>query len=221
MQAEWYLQRLFVEDGPALVLALIGVSSSPVIGWMCAAEIAVLSLLAHKEERFLYPVIPLLLILMSQGCTRLVQKIHAMPETLYWKGTLVGCSVLLTSCLSLICWPNFNYRGARVEGMAVMAEVSREPEICGIELRGVPLFELGGYTYLHRQIPLFVGGDEHFIVSASAYNWIVSANGLDTSQQNQFALQACRGGICLYKRKGLCSGGAEPDVNTVLRETGG
>ncbi len=63
----YFFSALFVHAGPLPIFALLGVRRSPILGWIILAVLVPHSLIAHKEFRYIYPVLPLMLTLASIG----------------------------------------------------------------------------------------------------------------------------------------------------------
>ena len=63
----YYFGSLFVHTGPLALFALIGVRRSPILGWVSSAILLPHCMIAHKEFRYIYPVLPILLVLAAIG----------------------------------------------------------------------------------------------------------------------------------------------------------
>lgn len=154
-----YLHEAFRPAALIFPLVLIGALRAP--GLAVAAVVALLthSLVPHKEMRFVYLTVATVPILAGLG----------IVETLSWLENRgfpvpvwpVTC-VLLVLIASLL-WheaeggrllERWQFHRATIEAIL---DARRRPELCGIAASDELFIGTGGYTYLHRRVPLFLG----------------------------------------------------------------
>lgn len=179
----YFLEGLLYASAGLGVLVLLRVR--PVIHrvWPLLAMIAVVILthsgIPHKEYRFIFAVIPLGLILAA------IVLDHDLPpavrDNLSWlrlrstpfkaKPALWGCVLILTVGLGGILVPpaQGTYRGfygqpqwgtlyALVDRQPTLISylrLSQEPQLWGVLNLASPWFNTGGYSYLHRDVPIY------------------------------------------------------------------
>lgn len=180
--ASYYARTAWTSTGWPIVILALGIVLSLVrtrgFFLMALAFVAAHSAIPHKEFRFILPVVPLLLVLASVGLAWLVETAR-VP-----KAAWVLASVLLV-CLARPL-PNMTHammgkdtlhpNGERSvwhlgEGINLaLWSASRKPDLCGVVLVGVPLVYTGGFSYLHKDVPLFTAGTPP--EQSSANYWI-------------------------------------------------
>jgi GPI mannosyltransferase 3 len=208
----WYLVEQASHLGPVAVLALIGVRRSHFLGWAALVIIASHSVIAHKEARFLYPALPIIIVLSALGFWEIARELTTNPIVLIPVG--IGFFALFSWLLT----PKFEYWQRNDGAMTALIELSKKSGVCGVGLYGVPWFDSGGYAYLHRDVPIVViSSPERFGKDALAFNSVVARSDLPNSS---FVLSDCWNGVCLYQRPGSCTRPNGDEVNNLLRETG-
>jgi GPI mannosyltransferase 3 len=216
----WYyfLISLFVHAGPLPIFALIGIRRSPVLGWISLGILFPHSLIAHKEFRYIYPVLPLMLTLAAIG---LLDFLKFLERKTKWHlssqvglvtagGFVLACSLALASQ-----FPRWDKsRG----GLRAFSRLSVDSQACGVAVFKVNWWETGGYTYLHRPIPIFFFDRLTEADSAAqAFNRIVAPESTAVPLQS-YIQSNCRDGVCVYRREGSCQiGGAEYESNEYLK----
>ncbi len=216
----WYLAVLLAHLGPILFLALLGIRSSPFLGWIALAILAPHSLLAHKEVRYIYPLMPILLTLAALGVMEIAKELkHFFKSPLYFK-LATSAALVLFALLSAFLAPQFAYWDQKSGSMAMVDRLSHDPGVCGLGVQGISWFNTGGYTHLHRNVPIVLlsAGPALEQESSSVNAVIAYGNGPQLSQG--FALTGCSDGVCLYQRTGPCVSPPSDEVNAVLRQTG-
>ncbi len=107
----------------------------------------------HKIERFLWPLAPIMLLLLSAGF-----------ETAYrWSPGRWGRAIFVIAfscCLAGGSWNRLNHLNwapepARSSSLA-LARVGRYPDVTGVLVFKLPSAECGNYFYLRRDVPLLV-----------------------------------------------------------------
>jgi GPI mannosyltransferase 3 len=203
--------ELFVLAG----LALVGAWRKPFLFVVAAVIIAAHCLVGHKEYRFIYPAVLLLIVLAGIGLAQLAEWIAA---ALIGRG--VRASVARPLCcaaaaaywcaISLLIWNGPAYTILRAVGrdqFAAAAFVGRDPTVCGV---GV-FVGLGGnnwiysnFTRLHRPVPRYWPKDRAALAgAASSFNTLIYAG---AAPDPRFKTSQCIGDICIARRAGGCDG---------------
>jgi hypothetical protein len=139
---------------------------------MAAALILAHSVMTHKEYRYVYPALPLLLIPIAAG-------IDSVVERLYPSGAVALAATLAgIATLSLLVGPGGNFRPhfwRRYGEARALQMIGKAPDACGVVFHLVRLGETPGYTGLHRDIPFYDGyRDDEFDRIRDAGNYVVS-----------------------------------------------
>lgn len=218
----WYLLVLVTQMLPLLVLALFGFRRSPFLGWIALFILASHSVIGHKESRFIYPVMPLVVTLAAIGIVEIANDINAsFKKPVLRAKAIVGMGLLCCGLLSYWFAPRFPYWQKGAGGIAAFEQLSQDPAVCGVALYDVPWFDTGGYAHLHKNIPILLIPNEHMLRSETASFNAILAHQIGVNTFDSFNLSECWNETCLYRRSGSC---AVPDksyeVNEVLRITG-
>jgi hypothetical protein len=101
-----------------------------------------------------------------------------------------------------------------------LQSLSTEKNVCGLGLWGVNWALSGGYTYFHRDVPIYqIDTKKDFQLLNSGFNYVVGSLPLPSAYQN-YSLQKCWQGTCVYKRPGACSQIIDRDINSFLKKSG-
>ncbi|MEA5552992.1 mannosyltransferase [Anabaena cylindrica UHCC 0172] len=239
----WYEYFIFLLKSwswlslPIIILALMGSRRSPILLWLVLIIILSHSLLAHKEYRFIYPVLPMVMILAGMGTGELVLNLSC--RWVSHKKTLIAIflclslwtsiSIALLSRFNIYNPLNFSIFGTNLENthlsvttnnLLALQSLSTNKNVCGLGLWGVQWALSGGYTYFHRDVPIFpVEKVADFAELKAGFNYIVT-NISVPSQYENYTLQKCWQETCIYKRPGSCSQIIDRDINSVLKKSG-
>jgi GPI mannosyltransferase 3 len=216
----WYVWMLALHFLPLFFLALVGIRRSPLLGWMAFIIVASHSVLAHKEYRFIYPVMPILLTLAALGFVELAEDFKTWGKpALSPKMITVAGLVLCVGTSALLAWkfPRSTSRPV----VAVMDQLSLDPSVCGVGLYKIPWIMTGGYSHLHQNVPLvMVRQDSELQEQVPAFNALLSRETVN-DQKMTFKSDKCWGDVCLYRRTGSCIMSPQTnEVNKMLRESG-
>lgn len=148
----WYLTFL-LHDKSWAVLALLFFAAGALKGgfiFSCIAlYLVVFSFIPHKEVRFILPVIPLCLVLMSVGIEGLTGWLARWKRL---RTAVIGCLILL-----FITYPTFKFSNEMKpdnhDAFMALNFVGRQDDATGLLYIGY-WYNSGGYSYLHRDIPL-------------------------------------------------------------------
>jgi hypothetical protein len=197
-----------------LVLATFGALRVPLLLMVAVSILATHSAIAHKEYRFIYPTVLLVMVLSSIG---LAQIVGWARDWLIDRGRPRTISVLAGNALALGWWclasyqvwngPTLiNHRQRMHDSLVAASFVAQRPAICGVGLYGLNGEDwgiYGGYTYFHRPLPMYWPKDEPALIAA--------ADGFDTLLFTQpppptlgFNALRCIGEVCVAQRPGGC-----------------
>jgi hypothetical protein len=214
-----YLLTIVHHWGSALPLLglLIAVGARGQRVWLAVAAAILIeySIIPHKEDRFIFPAIACLMIPLGVGLWR---AIDGLPLRDFPKAAAMRVGVLLFAFCSTVAAvvPGLAQEWRRGEaGVETFAEIARSGTVCGVGLgRGMPVIFTGGYTVLHRNVPILQGLDRPADHARSVSDVLTA--GPDPSLKRDFTLTGCREGlyfgmddapraICHYRRAGSCA----------------
>jgi phosphatidylinositol glycan class B len=199
----------------AVVIVAVGVGAwrMPALFAGTVAIIAVHSAIAHKEYRFIYPAIALISILAGLG---LAQLGAAGERWLRSRGLtnipapLIGALIVgYWACIGATVWTGATMTALRHrahDNLMAAAFVAHMPTICGVGLygeQGRDWARYGGYTLLHRPVPLFWPEDERELRSQSAGFDVLLFTAAPPSALG-FETARCFGKTCIARRPGQC-----------------
>ena len=217
----WYCSYLLDAMGPMLFLAVVGCLRSPFLGWMALIILTSHSAFSHKEPRFLYPLMPLIVTLAALGIAEILRSFTLRNRPMFpaWATILIG---LLVCCLtSFLLAPRFPWWEKNAGGVVAFDRLSRNSGLCGAGLYDVAWFSSGGYAQLHRNVPIVVvPGASELAARSAAFNALIAPVGT-SGLPADFRRIECAGGICLYQRPGVCEAPSSGDeIDAFLRRTG-
>lgn len=213
----YYLPKLVKHLGPLLLFAVIGVRRSPFLGWMALAILVPHSLVAHKEARFLYPMMPMAITLAALGIVECANALNAMRKVPVTPRLVMIAGIALCVLSSAFLGMEFKDWSRFSGSLIAYKRLSREATLCGVGISRYSWLETGGYTYLHRDVPiLLLPTSESLKQSSASINAILHDGPLEEIPAG-FALDKCWNGICLYKRPGTCAAIPEEyEINRTL-----
>ena len=209
---QWGLTAL-----PFAALALLGGRRQPLLLAMIGVIVAVHVVIAHKEYRFLLPAVMMAAILCGLGVVEAAQWLRN-TLTRRW-GRAAGVAAMALAGLG---WTGLTIANAAVLAGAwrtplsfldMVMEISRMPAICGIGVGNYIVYGGGGYTFLHRPVPVYYSiGDEQqdFIRLQPAYNAFVTRKDdmpffKSLNVFDAYRLDHCNEEVCLFIRPGACA----------------
>ncbi|MEA5570271.1 mannosyltransferase [Calothrix sp. UHCC 0171] len=213
----WQAWSIFT---PAIiVLAAIGARRSPILLWLSLAIIVTHSAFAHKEYRFIYPAIAMLMILVGLGATELLKK-YFPPELTKQKiiPTISTCLLIwIIPSVGLMFLSHQTHWYRSYGNLMTFQQLSTQTNICGVGLQEIPPVFSGGYTYLHHNVPLFIlEKDSDWQQWQSHFNYVVSKSPYPPSNPN-YRKKQCLRQACVYQRQGSCSPIQGYHINQVLK----
>jgi len=219
----WYalIESLFLRTGPLPLLAAYGARRDQFLGAVALAILIPHSIIHHKEYRYIYPMLPLLVVLAAMGLTELAQGWNAKRKTPWPSPRVVAACVALFLVLSGTIASRFPFWHADAGNLVAFENLGRDPMLCGVAIPDGLWSYSGGYTYLHKNVPVFLIGDTPTLSSSgNTFDAIVWPNRL-AEVPAAFTLRGCWRDACVYRRSGSCSAGnGEFEINGALRRTG-
>ena len=154
----YYLDYLTIALLPLpllLGLAAVGATRFPALMIAALATLLIQSLLPHKEVRFIYLTLAAAPILIGLGSTHLLRLLAVRHGP---RAITVGAPLFLALAAALSCYIATSLLGARwsfQRGVVhAFLAAHREPDLCGLQVRDIPPWRSGGYTWLNRDVPL-------------------------------------------------------------------
>lgn len=200
-------------------LALLGARRQPILLAMALVILLAHMAIGHKEYRFIYPAIALLSILAGFGLvdlTRLIANGAGNPQRAapLWLAVAVA---LVWSGFSLLNAAGRNYQDSwreYADMVSAQMRVAKMPSVCGVAfLDGA--FPIGGYTYLHRRVPVFRlrPQDTDLDTKFTAVNVVIrNTERSKVAVPADFTRDRCSGTVCVHTRPGPCASVPLPKV---------
>ncbi len=217
----WFLLVLLVLIGPAVLFLFHGSRRSPFLAIFCAIIVVSHSVIPHKEVRFIYPILAPAITLAAMGVVDLLAEIKRGVRFLdnpRWV-VAIGVAFLLGSSAMLAAQCTDWYKTPW--GIGAFDRLSREPGLCGVGIYGRIWWESGGYTHLHRDVPMVqVGSAAELAQDAPDFNALIAPRDAPGVPSGFTELQCWRG-VCLLERGGTCiSPKPDEELNGYLRKIG-
>jgi len=218
----WYyylLGELEVWGSAAILLICLvglGARQMPCLFVAALTTIAVHSGIAHKEYRFIYLAVLMLMVLAGLGLANLVQ---IGAQWLHRQGLRRGAAVAAATIVALASWggvsakvwtgPALTSLRFRLHDELSAIHLARSiPALCGVGVYGKNAWvRYGGYAYLGRPVPMFWPSDEaELVASAAAFDTLL----YDRTERAPpaglgFTALHCFGPICIARRQGGCA----------------
>jgi GPI mannosyltransferase 3 len=239
MPANAYINCFWLMWSIALVplsfAVLTGWRHAPILLWAALVNIAFHSLIGHKEYRFIFLSVALLVIVAALGSvdwmlalrTRSSSRRLAAPLIV---GGWIGVSAVLAAMGSM---PDYWSRGIGATRLA--SALKADQQMCGLALYDTPYVALAGRDRLAGKAPLFalysadslVGGHLAAVASTAspAFNRMLAHRSAEEALPASFARRGCEtvGGseVCIFARAGGCAADAASSfsINDVLART--
>ena len=176
------------------------------------------SLIAHKEYRFDYPVVVIVIVLAALGLGDVLNRValkfrrlslrRAVPIIGFLAWSAVSLVLALRFDMALIQVPmELNHNGrpwlVRKGAMSGMQEIGQDPGTCGVGMIYVGWGYVGGYAFLHRKIPMFEIRHRGELAKMSHLVNTLIARGR-VRDFSPYKLVKCWEEYCIYRRPGGC-----------------
>jgi phosphatidylinositol glycan class B len=201
--------------GFALVaIAAVGARRLPALLLAAIVIVLVHSCIAHKEYRFIYPAVALLTVLAGIGLAQLVD------WGTWWltsRGLRAHTAVAAAAAIVFGYWAFTAFtvwtgdtlaqlRQRASDNLSAMSFAAHSSTLCGLGLYGLGGKDwvwYGGYTHLHRRVPMYWPKDETQLAHAArAFDTLVYTAPLPAKLD--FTTQKCFGRVCVAHRPGTC-----------------
>ncbi len=206
---------------PMLWLAWLGGQRYPALLAMAATNIAVHSFIAHKEYRFILLSTMTIVILAAIGTIDVVKR----KPGRFWRISLaVGWVAAAITCSAM---PAQRQAWARqVSGNRAFAAIGYDTRTCGVAMWELWWTTAGGYTYLHRRVPLYLpeaASNPHQALwrHQAAFNVVLAPAHPTSPLPPTFRRGACFAAqsakpdqsICIWSRAGPCQERGAEDLS--------
>jgi len=213
---------------PILLLASFGVRRYPALLLAAGAHLFAHLLIGHKEYRFILMTTALVILLASLGSADLLRWAQQQMKTQSKRvlfATVLG--LWLATSLALAVGDRFRFQWTAGNPALRMTQAAGEvPRLCGLATLDVFFAEFGGYSYLHRQVPIYPletrsGGLEVLRRSTTPFNAILARSRAGPKLPASFKPYRCQRQIgalppydgrrpedvtaCVYVRPGPCA----------------
>ncbi|MBU6457763.1 MAG: 4-amino-4-deoxy-L-arabinose transferase [Bradyrhizobium sp.] len=230
----WFMWSVAIV--PLVLFIARGWRHAPELAWAAFANIAFHSMIGHKEYRFIFLSVALLIIVAALGSVDWIETLRTAPK---WRrysvpmlagGWLCVSALLATTGLMPVYW----MRGI---GAASLASTLRaDPQMCGLALYDVPVFLMPGQNRLAGRAPLYAlyAGDPLAtgrlaaiaLKASPAFNRILASRSMERELPPDFSERGCETvsgrEICTFARNGDCDSEAALSfkINDVLARAG-
>jgi GPI mannosyltransferase 3 len=217
---------------PIAVFIVLGARRSPLLAGLAAVIVLTHSALAHKEYRFIYPALPMLVLLAGLGVAEVIKFLRYRWLSSRIQAAIVLSCLLLAAMTSASLAQEFHhlkgydtrnplrqtYWEKSSESLKFLQDLSKEKEVCGLGLWKAPLVWTGGYTYLHKDVPIFLPDERDFAKLQPHFNYLIAKVSRDPKPpvEGLYHLQTCENDLCLYKKAGTCAPKPGYHVNQVF-----
>lgn len=203
-----------------LPLAFLGGRKAPLLLAMALTIIVAHSFIPHKEFRYIYPAIPLLTITAGFGLVEflgwLTKQVNALSAR--HRTSTRSAHTVAAACWLLLAGGQFVVNPYRSEWnhdsvLASLYVSEHMASACGIGLYGLNTYAAGGYTYLHRRVPLYEIDGQSDVATltreAASYNVMMSDVGelprtAPSPEDLGYKKVNCFGRVCVALRSGDC-----------------
>ena len=220
-----------------LALAALGARSHPLLAVIALLVLATHIPIGHKEYRFAYPAMILVIALAGIGSAHVVHWVERKKTarvaslasagliTIWLAASLQGAVGFHESRTRLaVTYGTSQWHWVFRQGtMLATKALGNDPTVCGIGLIGLNVYSTGGYTYLHRPDVHFYETlkPEHIPGLKRQVNvYLVHASFRIGAQFGDFTLDRCIVEACIYRRSGGCEPIPDYHFNEVLKHRG-
>jgi len=201
---------------PALWLARAGGRHYPALMAMAVANVLVHTVIAHKEFRF---------ILLSEMTMVILAALGSVDVLRRWSDRrsrylLIGGWVLAAATMLMMPGEMEDWDESVPANRAAVA-LRHDGATCGVALWRVWWASSGGYTYLHRPVPIYLPDRQPdprgaLVAHQATFNTILASSRLTAPLPDAYRPVQCFGpqglygddGVCIWRRVGGCDRGA-------------
>jgi len=231
--AGWYvlqfLERWCAAVAAIAALAVWGARRDPLPLLVALVVVLTHSAIAHKEYRFVYPAIPLVLLSAALGSAELCRWLAArLKRPAVHAGLVTGaCVAWVATSFALATTPLMRAEWSRGRAGLVLMSSARGEADCGVGLLAAWSWT-GGYSSLHEDIPIHLLGWDRRTWRVQAFDAWILPRGFNQPAALGYRLVQCdvQGAagveeLCLWVRRGGCDqSSATTEAQRVLESTG-
>jgi GPI mannosyltransferase 3 len=183
-----------------VVLAALGGLRFPLLLGAALVILVSHSLVPHKEHRFIYPAILLLLIVAGLGAAQLATWFGARRRLAPRGCAIVATSFFACCALALARSPAYAELWQSGQGMVRASYlISDLAAPCGVGIYK----SLSGYAYFHQHVPFYWPDDQAELVhDLPAMDTLILGPGADAPAG--YRTLQCFDGTCVARRPGIC-----------------
>jgi GPI mannosyltransferase 3 len=203
--------------------AILGARRLPLLAYVAVTILAVHSAIPHKEYRFIYPAIPLVIVLAGLGtweAARYLRRVLPAPPPVLGAGCLIfWCGLSYAIAVSPIFSVPWTRERAQIEAFRY---VSARPDACGLGLLDLHWPVTPGMTWLPPRTPLVQMSSAAPLKGQGAVNYIIATVPQGDPGGSFHRLRCYYGdrerngyahiAICLWHRAGGCDAKAAPPM---------
>jgi len=220
---------------PIAFLALVATRKNLLLALVAVSVVLTHTAFAHKEFRFVFPAVPFIVILVGLGTAQVFDYIRRDLKSrnltgLAFAGVVVAW-IITSVTLGIGGYFKTNWY-SEAEGIKSLKLIGQRTDACAVGFVGTFWPFTGGYTYLHKDIPIIIPEDDSD-GAISAYNYAYADSGnlpqvwpyeevhcwtprIDATQWTGGSASR----LCVYRREGSCEAKADLEINEVLRRQG-
>jgi hypothetical protein len=220
-----------------LAFAIVrGYRHAPALTWIAIVNVAFHSLIGHKEYRFIFLSVTLLIIVAALGSVDWIAMLRTRPRWGRWSvAILAGGWLSFSGALAMTgIMPVYWVRGIGAAKLA--SNLKTDPQMCGIAFYDVPVFLMPGRERLAGRKPLYALYSDDPLTAghlaavapkaSRAFNRILVYRSMEKELPPDFTVRGCENvsgdELCIAARDGDCDAGAASsfELNDVLTRTG-
>jgi hypothetical protein len=205
-------------------LACAGARRLPVLLLVALTIVVAHTLLAHKEYRFIYPALPLIVTLAGIGSAELAARLWGYTSS----RVLVGLALFWIATSAILArgrefYPLWFRDGGSI---AAMRLVNADSDACGVGIYPAEMWDRsGGYSRLKPGVPLYGVPDQS--QPGDAFDYLIGYKPADFTPQGFVRVQCWSeppgrtivlDPICLWHRTGICVPDAAPRLTATPPE---
>ena len=230
----WFMWSIAIV--PLAFTIVRGSRHAPELMWIAIVNVAFHSLIGHKEYRFIFLSVTLLIIVAALGSVDWIAMLRTRARWGRWSvailaGGWLGVSAILGMTGTMpVYWMN------GIAPAKLTSELRADPQMCGVALYDVPIFLVPGRSRLGARTPLYalISRDPlaagHLAAIApkasSAFNRILVYRSMAKELPPDFTARGCEivngEEICIFARDGGCDADAASSfqINDVMTRAG-
>ncbi len=210
-----YYLRIFLTSMPlitvmAFALAAASARAAPMLLATVVVDLLALSLVGHKEFRYVFPFVPMGFALAGVGFSWLLSQRQWLILPLAAAALVSGVGFHRLTFADMGLYEDANPPQSAYDGFGdvnrLLFVAHDQPDLCGLQLVAARMAWSGGATYLHRNVPIYGRDDAG---SAGHFNYVITAGNA------QGDLVAHEGRVSLVRIGKECT--PDPSYNWALR----